>query len=255
MEKVIIRQMVCTKSLLSALENVTSTQLSKHALIAVSNRTDFSLKTNSNDAGVIKEILNKPINKEITEENKLFLGRALMLLGKRYVDRKAQEKMEDLLSLAQSSSAKNNCHLATLFVDSIFELYPIVTNSSKLFLRDKLKLLGNPTLSSSQEVELSCHEQNFDFANDYIKRFSSQSEKGVIVRNLLTLPGEESLCAQVPRGTFAAQFSRRCLRKIVTSFIAHSESRNLDSARRYLKIISPLDDLVSSRELLNLGKL
>ena len=127
----------------------------------------------------------------------------------------------------------------------MLELNPDCTPDKSKLLADNLEIFANHTFSFSQKAEIACHLNNFEYIADTLERFNFLTSTGIQVKNELNLPGGESVFANNEKDK-ESHLARRCLRKIVSTSIACSdESSSLNTARRYLKSISPVDDLVS----------
>ena len=235
------------KGLVSAMRKIQPSDLeSKHVLLACSNRVDFSIKIHSKKLQHLQQNLLVPISGN-QDQVSLFLARFIKLFGKRCVSKSVSDKLLVYQNGSSSIFRLISIYptLKTHWIDTMLELNPDCTPDKSKLLADNLEIFTDHTFSLSQKAEIACHLNNFEYIVDTLERFNFLTSTGIQVKNELNLPGEESVFAKNEIDK-ESHLARRCLRKIVSTSIACSdESSSLNTARRYLKSISPVDDLVS----------
>jgi len=238
-----------SKKLLSAFRNLRPTPLNNYLMLAASNRSEFSMRLGY---AKLKEI--EPsimiVEKNPSSEDSLFLSRFIKLHGKRCLDTHVGVKRKNLKLMAQQLVPGTDEKIKEAYVDTLFELYPVNHKRANQELESDLKFLSDGKLSFSQQAELACHIKSMDFVNESVSIFEKRTSDGIVIRNESNLPGEETISfvgSQLNNSDI--HFSRRCLRKIVTSCVAEKiSSESFDAACRFLKTISPLDELVAKAE-------
>ena len=234
------------KSAITSLKEVISAvkvnNLSDARILSCSSKFDYCVRVPNTDLQNMRKVIfsNRGISDTtefVTEEAVFVLDRVIKLHGKHSFDVELPRKLKflsDILRSFQRSKSQNSQLLSAAVNDSIFDILP---------LSKSLQGVYHSTKSLSQEVESSIHDGKMESVMDRVLSFDRElSANGVVLENPSNIPGHELLLSR--NGNLSVCLPRRLLRKLVMKCTTDKHD-SLPVFRRYLKMISPLDDAVS----------
>ena len=235
-------------SLKQFLGSVKVINLGEAKILACSPKFDFCVRISANDLQRMRRIIRQKLREMMTEEATFFVDRVIKLHGRHAYDMQPSEKLKELSwiltlfrkSFSDSDPLKRSYFdsLLTSLNETVFEVLPLSQpfTGSQLFYRK---------ITFAQEMEAELHDGQMESVFNRIEKFDSElCSSGVTITNSSNIPGHEVLLAR--QGSLDHNLPRRLLRKLVIKCISDQHYEALSLIRRYLKMISALDDAVST---------
>lgn len=227
------------------LGSVRVNSLSNARVLACSSKVDYCIRVTDADLQRMRDVIfsNRRILDEsgsLTEESVFVLNRVIKLHGKHSFDVALSKKLRalsDILKVFQKSKSRNSRIVSSVVNECIFDILPLSKTLGGIY--------HHPNKSFSQEIETAVHNADMEKVGDQLLSWDQEmNASGILLENSSNIPGHEILLSR--NGNPDKHLPRRLLRKLVVKLTFNQHNDLLPIVRQYLKMISPLDDVIAT---------